>query len=343
MEKKKEYWNKKYLQEIIIFIAMFILTMLHEWILIDSLISFAKAFVFFALLYIQAQMNRIFIFPFFLRKKISMYFLMTGLITLFGAFILFLANYFWVDPSYYQKENIFTSFIYFFVVCLVTTLTIMTLSLMQRYSLEIQKRNYNQLQLNKMNIRFLSSQLNPHFFFNMLNNLYGVSLTQPHRTANLILKISELMRYQIKSVSKNQVKLSEELMFIKNYIDLEKERTGKRCKITFTYPHSERLELYTIAPLLLIIIIENSFSHSITNKDWFVNILIDCEDNNLKVVIQNSLPNLKLAKKSTGIGLMNIRQRLDFLYKGKYKISNFQNENSYQTVLNLELKKQDNE
>lgn len=338
MRQIKKWVNNIYLQEIAIFIAMFILTMLHEWVLIEDFWSFFKGLCFFTILYIQAQINRFFIFPFFLKNQLHTYIFYTFIVTLIGASVLLLNNYYLFDPQYYQNANIIVSFIYQFIICIIATFTIMSLSLMQRYNLEVQKRNIKKIELNEVTLKFLSAQLNPHFFFNTLNNLYGVSLAEPDRAPDLILKISKLMRYQLESVDKTMVKLEDEISFIKNYIDLEKERIGKRCKIVFKYPKNlKELYQYNIAPLMIIILIENAFKHSITKNNWFVNINIQVEDNQLKINIENSLPD-KAFKKSTGIGLKNVTQRLNFLYKGNYEISCSQNNFIYQTKLILQLK-----
>lgn len=339
---RNKFFCNRYIQEGSIFFCMFILTMLHEWISINSMTNLINGLCFFGILYIQAQINRFYIFPFFLKKKIFLFFFLTTTTTLIGASLLFIFNYLWFDPNYYQNANILLSLTYHFVICLVCTLTIMALSLMHRYSLEIQKRNQEQLLLSEIKIQYLSSQLNPHFFFNMLNNLYGVSLTEPNRTHSLILKLSELMRYQIENATKSTVTLEDEISFIRNYVDMEKERVGNRCKIIFKYENeTETDNQYYIVPLILIILVENAFKHSINNKEWFVNIYIKLENNQLSINIRNSLSDIKL-NYSSGIGLQNISQRLDFLYQGNYELFRSQNGQMYQSILILQLKKENN-
>jgi two-component system LytT family sensor kinase len=333
-----------YLQEGIIFVSMFILTMLHEWIFIDTILSLFKGLVFFLLLYGQAQFHRFVVFPSFLKKKFVHYAILTLLSTLVGATILFLTNIFWLQPVYGDNQNPIwdfriLDFVYHFVICIISTATIMALSLMQSYSLELQKRNEDRLLLNEMKLKFLHAQLNPHFFFNMLNNLYGVSLTDPQRTPALIIKLSDLMRYQIENVNVTQVNLKDEIDFIRNYIDLERERVGKRCDICLDIPDNPMLlKQYTIAPLLMIILVENSFKHSLNNKYWFVYITIKLTDGMLKLDINNSCPDEKLKQASTGMGLNNIKQRLDVLYNGKYTLQNSQNESGYKTSMSVTLK-----
>lgn len=331
--------RKAWVQEVSIFCAMFVLTMLHEWIFINSPENFLKGLVFFLILYIQAQGHRFFIYPYYLRKNYLFYTVLSLFSVSLGASILFIADYLWIKPEFFEEEDLFFGFIYHFVLCVVSNVTIMALSLMKSYAIELQRRNHDQLLFNEMNLKFLHAQLNPHFFFNMLNNLYGVSLTDPARTPALIVKLSELMRYQIENWNLTKVSLSDEISFIENYVDLERERIGKRCDIRFTYPKDLRQTgNYTIAPLLLIVLVENSFKHSQNFVQWFVHIDISLSEQGLAMLIENSLADENLKKQSTQIGLANIKQRLEFLYKNAYRFNSTQLQGSHLTEVFIDLK-----
>lgn len=311
-----------WIQEAVIFCAMFALTMLHEWIFINSPENFLKGLGFFLILYAQAQVHRFYIYPYYLRRSYLVYTILTLTGVSVGAIMLFTADYYWIKPDFFGDEGFLLGFIYHFVICVVSTVTIMALSLMKSYATELQRRNHDQLLLNEMNLKFLHAQLNPHFFFNMLNNLYGVSLTEPERTPALIVKLSELMRYQIENWNVTKVKLEGEISFIENYVDLERERIGKRCDIRLNYSSSTSdTQNRFIAPLLLIVLIENSFKHSQNFKHWFVNIDIHLSEEGLKMHIENSLADESLKKHSTQIGLANIQQRLEFLYKDAHRFT----------------------
>lgn len=317
--------------------------MLHEWINIDSPMNLFKGIVFFLLVYIQAQLHRFYIFPLYFKKNRVVYISLLIISTLILGSILLAADYFWIQPWNYQDEDIFLSFAYYCVIGIVNTFTIMAFSLMEQYSAEVQKRTHDQLLLNEMSIKFLSAQLNPHFFFNMLNNLYGVSLTDPARTPDLIIKLSNLMRYQIENANKTTVNLTAELQFIENYIDLEKERIGKRCEVSFNYQEKNQMTAqYEIAPLLLITLVENAFKHSLTNGHWFVSTSIILDEDKLTMSVENSLPDDGKIHPSTGIGLTNLRQRLDFLYRGNSSLQQFIDGQSFHTTLVLFLKRQPN-
>lgn len=333
--------GKRWIQEIIIFCAMFVLTMLHEWMFINSPENFLKGLVFFVILYVQAQIHRFFIFRFYVTKKYFIYALYALFVIIIGSTILFIVDIKWIQPDFFDPEELALSFLYHFVICIISTATIMSLSLMQGYATEVQRRNMNQILLNEMNLKFLHAQLNPHFFFNMLNNLYGVSLTEPDRTPALIVKLSDLMRYQIENGNMPKVLLSDEINFIRNYIDLERERIGKRCDIRFTCDHSaDQLKQLKISPLLLIILVENSFKHSQNLTSWFVHITIELTNDKLCMILKNSLADEKFKKASTQVGLNNLKQRLSFVYNGDFTLNEKRSESSYQSTLILTLEKQ---
>lgn len=342
MSQKVKWHMRAYLEDVIFFSAIFILTMLPDMMKPFDKSEFVKNLLFFALLYGQALLHRYFIFPLIISKRYLAYFCGAVLVILFGAALLLLVDYYWVDPELYTSGEVtlFEVFIYFIVLCLTSTFAILSLFLIRKYSNELQKRNETQLRLSEMNIKYLHAQLNPHFFFNMFNNLYGVSLTEPSRAPELILKLSELMRYQLENANKETVSLEEEFAFIGNYIAMEKERIGRRCLIDYTVEEEEADASHgRIAPLLLITVIENAFKHSITTQNkWFVKIKINLTRSVLVVNVENSIPDENLKVSSTGIGLMNVRQRLELLYPNAYTLDITSSEDRYATLLVLKLK-----
>lgn len=338
---KPKLYKINFFEELVIFIAMFVLTMLHEWMKVDTFTDLLKGLVFFILLYSQAQLHRHLLFPYFLSKRYGLYITLLFITTLTASAILLALDYFWIAPEIFRDDStsIGMGMAYHFVLCLISTFTILSLFLVRQYSHELNKRNETQLLLSQMNLKFLHAQLNPHFFFNMFNNLYGVSLTDPERTPGLILKLSELMRYQLESGNKELVTIGEEITFIENYIAMEQERIGKRCEINYSYPDNRKLlSNYTIAPLILITLVENAFKHSVTiNNKWFVNILISIENDHLVIKINNSISDEKLKNPSTGIGLFNIKERLKMLYDSNYELSINADQHNYSTTLKLTL------
>lgn len=184
-----------------------------------------------------------------------------------------------------------------------------------------QKRNfYKQSILSKeIELNQLKAQLNPHFLFNALNNIYSYNLENDRKGNDLILKLSQLMRYIVEVNDKKSVSLQEELQFISDYVALEKERLGHRCTIRFAVDWSNRS--IPIEPLVFFPLIENAFKHSAsTNVQSFVEIRITQTESELIVNVSNSIPPGS-QKESTKIGLSNVRRRLQLLYPERHSVS----------------------
>lgn len=341
MATKNNWLKNTFVQELILFLGMFALTMLHEWMKLDTIMDFLKGLAFFILVYGQAQFNRFFIFPLLLARKHLAYTLAFILSAAIAATLLFVLDYYWISPRYYIQldDAIALSILYYFILCVICTVFMLYLLLVRQYSRERQQRNETQLLLSEMNLKFLHAQLNPHFFFNLFNNLYGVSLTDPARTPGLILKLSQLMRYQLEHGNQPAVSIGEELKFIDNYVAMEQERIGKRCAISYQFPGEDvSFCRHRIAPLILITLVENAFKHSVTiSRKWFVRIQIEHRQDNLVIEVCNSMPDEALKNNSTGIGLTNIKARLDMLYKDHYSWDTIINEQEYRTRLTLSL------
>ena len=194
----------------------------------------------------------------------------------------------------------------------------------------------------EMELKHLKAQLNPHFLFNTLNNLYGLSVVQSKRLPELMLKLSELLRYSLYETNQTAVSLEKELGYISNYLELEKIRLDDKIQVDYQ-TKGDFSGLY-IAPLMLMSFIENGFKHySITRgQQAFVNIHVNFEDNALHLLVCNSLdpalytPENKPQQK--GIGLTNVKQRLDLLYPRKYTLLITHEPHRYQVNLKIDLR-----
>lgn len=168
----------------------------------------------------------------------------------------------------------------------------------------------------------LKNQLNPHFLFNTLNNLYGLSVKKSDSLPQLMLKLSELLRYSIYDTNQNFVPLIKELDYIKNYIDLEKLRIDNRTVIKLNIEGD--CSFQKIAPLLLIIFVENCFKHYGFNKygQGFIIINFRITGHILEVKIENSSDPLQFSETiyTKGIGLSNARKRLNMIYPQKHSL-----------------------
>ncbi len=183
----------------------------------------------------------------------------------------------------------------------------------------------------EMELKFLKSQINPHVLFNNLNTIYSYSIEKPTQVPELILMLSHNLKHVLYESNATFVPLEKELNFIDNYIKFQEIRTEGVKTISYT-KNIDRLN-YTIAPLLLITIIENAFKHSVI--DTYISILITVEDGVLQCVCENAFDATK-AKADHQIGLQNLQKRLELIYKEKYDFT-IDSNNLYRVTLKLQL------
>jgi Histidine kinase len=200
-------------------------------------------------------------------------------------------------------------------------------------TLRLERDNLN------LEVDFLRSQLNPHFLFNTLNNIYSLSIRNDALASDLIMHLSEMMRYTLYDSNTEMVPLGLEAEFLKNYVELESVRYGKNASIHFDCD-TEKMEGYQIAPLLMFPFVENAFkySHSTTAEKCWIHASMDVTDNRLRFEISNSKGELPEGKKITGgIGLSNTRKRLILLYPDQHILFIENNPEYYKVVLTLTL------
>ncbi|MEZ4893900.1 MAG: histidine kinase [Saprospiraceae bacterium] len=175
-------------------------------------------------------------------------------------------------------------------------------------------------------LRFLKSQINPHFLFNTLNNLYALTLKKSDKAPEIVLKLSEIMRYMLYECNERRVQLSKEIHYIYNYLDLERLRQPKDADIRFVVEGQVGDQM--VAPLLFVPFLENSFKHGLNHNitgGGFVRLKLKAEKDRLEFFIENSkvehIPKQNHPR-SGGIGLVNVRQRLDILYPERTQTGN---------------------
>lgn len=181
-----------------------------------------------------------------------------------------------------------------------------------------------QTQTMQSELRFLKSQINPHFLFNTLNSLYALTLKKSDKAPDIVLKLSEMMRYMLYECNEPEVPLQKEILYIGNYLELEKLRQGGAIDIRFEVEGN--VSNQKIAPLMFIPFIENCFKHGLGNtvSPGFVRIDMKVDGSNVEATIANSKPESMpkpLHPRSGGIGLVNVRRRLNLLYPNQYSLN----------------------
>lgn len=194
----------------------------------------------------------------------------------------------------------------------------------------------------KSELHLLQSQLSPHFLFNTLNNLYGLSITEHEKIPPLLLKLSELLRYSVYEANELFVPLKDELAYIDNYIEFEKIRVGDRLVLKLEIEQSA--EEIKIAPMLLIVFIENAFKHSKNTADEriYIDITLKIWGNSILFSVKNSQDKEKTNRvnfeKSNGFGLANVTKRLELLYPHEHELNVQNEEDFYMIMLRLKMK-----
>ena len=187
-------------------------------------------------------------------------------------------------------------------------------------------------------LKLLKAQLNPHFLFNTLNNLYGLSVIKSDKLPGLMLQLSNLLRYSLYETKEEAVSLEKEIQYLENYVALEKirlENTSITLEKNGSYLDKE------IAPMLFIVFVENAFKH-LGGEVSKVNITINIEADKIHFICGNTIDKEKPIEKNietgkSGIGLQNAKQRLQLLYPKKHKLTIEEKSNSYLVDLMLEL------
>ena len=185
-------------------------------------------------------------------------------------------------------------------------------------------------------LRHLQSQVNPHFFFNMLNNLYGWVEKDSKKAQEMILGLSDLMRYSIYDGQLEFVSLEQEIAYLKNYINLHKSRYQKKIEISFNI--NKGPNDIKIKPLLLIILLENAFKHGIEKlrSNGYVHINLRVNKTNFEFEIENNF-DPEVERKDQGIGLQNLRRRLELAYPNKHEFTSSKVNDIFKTKLTLDL------
>ena len=164
-------------------------------------------------------------------------------------------------------------------------------------------------------LKYLRNQTNPHFLFNTLNNIYGLARKKSDKTPEVVMKLSELLSFMIYESKKGFIAISEEIKMLEDYISLEKIRYGNRLSITFNQQIDNGSQ--SIAPLLLLPLVENAFKHGASEArfDSYINIDMALHKGQLDFCIENTVENGKLKPPNGNIGLASLKRQLELMYQ----------------------------
>lgn len=289
-----------------------------------------------------AYLNYFVFFPRFLHhKKVGRYFLeFSAPFAILITGVIYIKRY--LADGYTEKLK----FMYtdrFCVYMVVNTLFIVLFVAMLKFvenwlELDTQKKELEKEKLSA-ELRFLKAQVNPHFLFNTLNNLYYLAFTQSPNTTEVIAKLSQMMRYMIYDSNHPKVPLRKEVEYMENYISLEKLRLNNQIPIRFDVTGNP--DTIQILPLLLITFLENAFKHGVSNNatNAWVNVQLEVLDQKLKYSVSNSILEQKDEKtrEKSGIGLQNVRRRLELGYPNRHTLEVERHPDRYEVHLIIDL------
>lgn len=278
--------------------------------------------------------NNLYLMPGYLLKH--KYLGYAGLLILAVGVFLPVQNYLleWSDP---KKEEI----------PLVDNLFVIIISLFIGTIIRLVANSYNQqkkitqleTEFLKTELDILKNQINPHFLFNTLNVLYAQILEQSPHAKDVVIKLSEILRYGIYGSKKQYVPLESELQYIRQYLDLQSLRMSHYDKIKIDISIEETAKRLQLAPLILIVFIENAFKHGsiVTDLEPFICLDISVKDKNLVYSLTNQFNPDETNISAGGIGLENVRKRLRLLYTDKFELVLSTGRNIYSVLLKMPL------
>jgi len=222
--------------------------------------------------------------------------------------------------------------IFIWVICLVAGKLIIDRVRFQKYVDDIEKEK------SKTELDFLKAQFNPHFLFNSINSIYGHIDKNNPTARNMLLKFSEMLRYQLYDCNTDSISIDKEMNYVRNYVSLQQSRKEESLVVRLNI--QENIKGFTVVPLLFIAFIENAFKYvsSDEEKENRVEISFFKKDDLLIFTTYNTKEkNVKNSINHTGIGITNVKRRLELLYPDRHELNIKENENTHEVILKLKL------
>lgn len=219
---------------------------------------------------------------------------------------------------------------HFYLVGLATGIKLTKDWIWDQQRMKEREKQYLETELN-----FLKSQIQPHFFFNTLNNLYSLTLKKSDQAPGIVLKLSELMSYMLYESNTPKVSLSKEIIYLQSYLDLEQLRFGQRLAVSFNV--KGETDEQRIPPMILILFLENSFKHGVKNNlnKIKIEITLTVDQGMLFFQVKNPVPENNIPSANTGIGLKNVKRRLELLYGPHYTLDISEQDKQYIVSLKM--------
>jgi len=283
--------------------------------LIDSLIYLAATLL-------MVYFNIVFLLPRFLYRKMYFeYSILLILIVVVGSLVKSLSYVYIIPSSDIDKYSMLTILSAWFFKSLFETIAISSFQIIQDWANS--QKYYKELDNQRLEteLKFLKTQMQPHFLFNTLNNIFFLIKRNPEKAEDSVIKLSELLRYRLYVAVDSKVNINEEINYMHNYLELQRVRYGDEIKITFTVNGNSEM---TVEPFIYMDFVENCFKHvrPQKNNEVYIDIRFDLNLNSVLFYAANSINEEELHQKlkTNGIGINNIIKRLNILYPNKHHL-----------------------
>jgi two-component system LytT family sensor kinase len=274
------------------------------------------------------------LYPLFFNKKNWWLFILAIVVVIIGSFYLklFITREWYPDIIRHGWTNVLLFF---------PTIIFLVVSIIYRLIIDKIENDKKQKEIIAeqlaIKLKFLRSQINPHFIFNVLTNLVSLARKRSEQMEPALIMLSDLMRYMLYDSDEKRVILSSEIDYLKSYIELQKLRFGDDVKISMDMDLPQMQ--YSIEPMLLIPFVENAFKHGMGVDEPFIEIKLQVDNGRLKFEVKNKFTDADDSKdEGQGIGLENVRSRLMLLYPKEYRLVIKKENNLFHVQLTLQLK-----
>lgn len=325
MSKLDNWIDNKIMQNLFIWVFLFVIFTM----VIQADNRFLASFLFIVFIAPPVYISNLKILPLFLKKKTKLAVFLYVLNICFFSFV----GVFFLSKSFksFEPKMLFNVFGGLLLILIFGT------------ALKLARDSFTRRQEEKnAELKLLKAQLNPHFLFNTLNNLYGLSVIKSDKLPNLMLKLSDLLRYSLYDTKEMFVPLEKEIQYLENYMSLEKIRLEDKTDIQLN--KEGNVVSKTIAPMLLIVFVENAFKHlgELGVEKSKVLVSLKIEENKLFFTCTNTLDDSQIKEQNiekgkSGIGLKNAKKRLDLIYAEKYKLTLKEEKGNYLVKLTLDF------
>jgi len=296
--------------------------------------TYNRMLIFFQILLLSYVNMYVWVPKYLFKNKYLIYGLWICSYIIFWTFTHHLAMHFFKEnllPN--EDDNI--NFLSLAFVVIVLSIASASVKLFQQWIKNVQR--INELEKSKITseLEQLKNQINPHFLFNMLNNANVLTKKDPEKASQVLMKLSDLLRYQLYDSARDKVLLTSDIHFLEDFLNLEKVR---RDNFDFVISKEGNLSGIQIPPLMFISFVENAVKHNNdSSKSSYVNLFFEVKNDELIFRCINSKPVQKAVSQTGGLGLANIKRRLELLFKENHSLKIIENEETFTVYLSIEL------